>query len=203
MAKLSTTEVYDKSSIANTNSYKEIETFVDYQIDFATDIVQSYFNGITIKENLKQASFDLTLAHGTTVNIPLTSEYTISGIKSITPIRSYSLSRTTTNTVRLTIYFDKTISIKSDQALWQSSNIVRYRTIPGSIAYLKLGDFIKIANFGTAANNGTFQLIEIDTDNNYLYVLNRSRTSATGDETRTTFAGDTDEKESITITFIA
>lgn len=200
MAKLTTSEVYDISQIADTNTYKEVSTFIDYQIDFTRDVVESYYNGLTLNENLKKYSYNLSIAHGVPVTLTLKSPFTLSAIESLYAIRSYTVSRSTTNSIILTVWFDETLSVVADQATWIAGTIVRYRT--NSVAGLKVGDVVTFSGFGTANNNNTCQITEIDTTNNYLYVNNRKRTSSTGDETRTSYAGTYQDKLTITTLFI-
>ena len=200
MAKLTVSDVYDISQVSDSKSYEDLATFIDYQIDFTKDVVQSYFNGLTISENLKRFTYDLSLSHGQTITLPLNSPYTLSNIESLYAIRCYTLSRTTTNTVSLTVWFDEVIDIVSDSAIWVGSGIIKYRIKDASI--FKINDVVRTTEFTTQANNITGQVMFIDVPNNILYVSNYQRFSATADETKSSFGGTFDKKRDIKITFI-
>lgn len=196
--KLTVTDTYDVAQISDTQAYKELQDFIEYVNTFNRDIVRSYFNGITLNENVTTRTVNLDIQHGVPIVLPNVTSYTISSINSRTPIRSYTLSRNASNALVLTVRFDQAIQVASDQAVWSIGQIIRYRLRDTS--HISIGDFVTFSGFGTAVNNGTFMVTKID--GNYLYVLSDTRNTNTADETKTGFVGSTDAKINISASFI-
>ena len=93
------------------------------------------------------------------------------------------------STRMLYVYFKATQNVLATSAIWQAGTITRYKI--QDVTPFSVGDVVKLQGFGTANNNNTCPIVEIDTTNKYLYVNNRKRTSATGDESKTSYVGDT------------
>lgn len=194
--KLGTSNTFDISQIADTKTFEEISPFFDYVNGFTSDVVQAFSKRITFTENMSYASLPLTLQHGTPTNI---GKYSPIGVffKSETPILSYSLTTNADSTVSLSVYFKETHNSFTKSATWQAGTIVRYQV--QDVSPLSVGDAVKITNFSNISNNGVFLVLEIDADNNYIYVSNRNRTSATGDEIKVGYSGSPLTKRAVTI----
>ena len=139
------------------------------------------------------------LQHGVAVNIGKYSPIAVF-IQSTRPYINYSLTTNSDSTKNFILNFRETHNVIAKSAIWQAGTIVRY-LVQNSVAY-SVGDVVKCSQFGTAANNGSFLVTEVDTANNYLYVNNRSRTSAAGDETKVGYSGDTLVKHSVVVGLI-
>lgn len=197
--KLSTSNTFDISQISDTKTFEEISPFFDYVNGFTSDVVQAFNKRITFTENLNFTSLSLTLQHGTPTNI---GKYSPIGIffKSETPILSYSLTTNADSTINLSVYFKENHNTYTKSATWIAGTIVRY--VVQDVTPLAVGDVVKLTNFSTASNNGTYLINEIDVDNNYIYVNNRNRTSTTGDEIKVGFSGSPLAKRAITVGLI-
>lgn len=198
--KLTNTDIYDVSQISDTTSYQELQDFIDYVNNFNRDIVKSYFNNITLSENLKSKTLSLSVTHGQTIELPGVSNFVISNIDSLVPIRSYYTYRNANNNIVLQLFFDTSVNVQAKQALHLSGNIIKYKVRDTS--NIKLGDFVTYSGFLTQSNNGTFQCIYIDTTNSFLYCINYNRANSTDDEYKTGFSGDIPNKYNISITFL-
>jgi len=194
--KLSVSNTFDISQIADTKTFEEISPFFDYVNGFTSDVVQAFSKRITFTENMSYTSLPLTLQHGAPTNI---GKYSPIGVffKSETPILSHSLTTNADSTVSLSVYFKETHNSFTKSATWQAGTIVRYQV--QDVSPFFVGDSVRITNFSTASNNGVFLVLEIDRDNNYIYVSNRNRTSATGDEIKVGFSGNPLAKRAVTI----
>jgi len=185
--KLSTSSTFDVSQVASTKSYQELEPFFDYINTFSTDVVQAFNKQITLTDNLNVSFQTLSLQHGVGVNIGKVTPVGVL-IQSETPYIGYSLTTLADSTRMLYVFFKEAQNVLANSAIWQAGTITRYKV--QDVAPFSVGDVIKVISFGTANNNGTFPIVEIDTTNKYLYLNNRKRTSATGDESKTSFVGD-------------
>lgn len=194
--KLSVSNTFDVSQIADTQTYQEIQPFFDYFNQFTTDIVQGFNNGITFADNLKYFEKNIELKHGTAINIGKITPVSVF-FRSTSPILSYKLSTNNDSTKNLIVYFKETQNILAKSATWIAGTTVRYQV--QNISAYSVGDVVRFSEFGTAANNGTYLIVEIDSTNSYVYVLNHNRTSATGDETKTGYGGEDLVKYSITL----
>lgn len=197
--KLTTSNTYDVSQIADSKSYQELETFFDYINTFSSDVVQAFNKRISFTDNLTYESFTLSVAHGQGINIGAYKPLSVF-IQSETPWISYKLTTNADSTKVLTVFFKETHNIFAKTAIWQAGTIVRY-VVQDVLSY-SVGDVVKFSGFLTRENNGNYLITEIDTDNNYLYVNNRNRTSATGDESKTGFGGTSLVKHSIVVGII-
>jgi hypothetical protein len=197
MGKLDTA-TFVPEEVINTKIGSDIAPMAEYLAEMSFDTISILNNGITFTDNFKKYVNILEIKHGVPIILSNLNEQNIRNIyfKCTTPILTYKLY-TIGNTASLTVWFKKTINVLSDQALWQAGTIVRYRC--KDVSNLLVGDVVKVSGFGTSSNNGTLLVTEIDTTNNYIYVNNRQRTSATGDETRTSFAGSLDTSITTTI----
>lgn len=197
--KLSTSNTFDVSEVSGTKSYQDLIPFFDFVNTFTSDVVQAFNKQITFTDNLNYTTQSLRLRHGVGVNIGKVNPLFIS-LKCETSFLTYSLSTLSDSSKLLTVYFKATHNVQSSVALWQAGTIVRYEVRDASPFHA--GDVVKMSSFGTANNNGTFLVTEVDLSNNYLYVNNRKRTSATGDELKTTFVGEDALTYSVTLGMI-
>lgn len=194
--KLSTSNTYDITPIANTQTYQEIPDFFDFFNSFTTDIVTGFNNQLTLADNFNYIESTLNVKHGIPINIGNVSIVT-TFIRSESSVLTYKITTNNDSSKNLTVYFKESQNVLAKAAIWVAGTIVRY-TIQNISAY-NVGDVVIISNFGTASNNGTFLVTEIDNTNNYIYVINRKRTSATEDESRTGYVGDDLTKVSIVL----
>jgi len=194
--KLGTSNTFDVSQIADTKAYEELNPFFDYINSFTTDVVTGFNKQLNLRDNLDYTSLALTVKHGTPVNIGKRNPMGLF-IMSETPYNTYALTTNSDSTKNLIVYFKGAQNILVKEAVWQSGTIVRYLAL--DVSPYSLGDFITISGMGTANNNGSFLITEIDATNNYIYVINRNRTSATGDELKTAFVGAQPTSRNITL----
>jgi hypothetical protein len=192
--KISTSSTFDTSTVANTQSFQELNPFFDYMNAFTTDVIQAFNKKITLADNISYTEKSLTLQN----NSPLViGDITVKGvfINSTTPVTSYKIEANSANKKVLTVYFQDTHNIKAKSAVWVAGTTVKYLT--DSTSTVTIGDFVNVSGFGTAANNGTYQIIGID--GNYLYLNNYNRSSATGDELKAGYVGSDRKTYSITL----
>lgn len=197
--KLSTSNTFDVSQVAETKSFQELEPFFDYINTFSSDVVQAFNKQITLTDNLNVTFKTLSLQHGVGVNIGKITPIAVL-IQSETPYIGYSLTTLADSSRMLFVYFKATQNVLATSAIWQAGTITRYKI--QDVTPFSVGDVVKLQGFGTANNNNTCPIVEIDTTNKYLYVNNRKRTSATGDESKTSFVGDTLQTYVINVGFI-
>lgn len=150
-------------------------------------MVQAFNKQITLVDNLNVSFQTLSLQHGVGVNLGKVNPITVL-IQSETPYIGYSLTTLADSTRLFYVFFKEAQNILATSAIWQAGTITRYKI--QDVTPFSIGDVIKVTSFGTANNNGTFPIVEIDSTNKYLYLNNRKRTSATGDESKTSFVGD-------------
>lgn len=186
--KLTTSNTFDVSQVAETKSFQELEPFFDYINTFSSDVVQAFNKQITLSDNLNVTFKTLSLQHGIGINLGKITPIAVL-IQSETPYIGYSLTTMSDSTRMLYVYFKATQNVLATSAIWQAGTITRYKI--QDVTPFSVGDVVKLQGFGTANNNNTCPIVEIDTTNKYLYVNNRKRTSATGDESKTSYVGDT------------
>lgn len=194
--KLNTSNTFDVSQVADTKSFQELEPFFDYINTFSTDVVQAFNKQITLTDNLNYTQKSLSVQHGVGVNLGKITPLAIF-IQSETPYLGYKLSTLSDSSKVLYVYFKTAQNILSNSAVWQAGTITRYKI--QDVTPFSVNDVVIAQGFGTANNNNTCPIVEIDTTNNYLYLNNRKRTSATGDESRTTFVGSALQTYTISI----
>lgn len=194
--KLSTSNTFDVAQISDTKTFEEISPFFDYVNGFTSDVVQAFNKRITFSENINYTSLALVLQHGIPTNI---GKYSPIGLffKSETPLLSYNLTTNADSTVNLTVFFKENHGCFTKSAMWVAGTIVRY--VVQSVTPYSVGDVVNISRFSTVVNNGNYLINEIDSENNYIYVNNRNRTSATGDENKVGFSGTSLSKRVITV----
>lgn len=186
--KLTTSNTFDVSQVAETKSFQELEPFFDYINTFSSDVIQAFNKQITLSDNLNVTFKTLSLQHGIGINLGKITPIAVL-IQSETPYIGYSLTTMSDSTRMLYVYFKATQNVLATSAIWQAGTITRYKI--QDVTPFSVGDVVKLQGFGTANNNNTCPIVEIDTTNKYLYVNNRKRTSATGDESKTSYVGDT------------
>ncbi len=193
--KLSTSNKFDVSQIADTNSFQDLEPFFDYINSFVSDVVQGFNKKISFADNINYTPLPLTVQHGVPINI---GNYSPIGvfITSETPFSYYELDTNNDSTKNLTLRFKTPQNVFAKSAVWQMGNVIKYKVLDASP--YSVGDVAAVAQFGLASNNGYFLIVDIDEENDYLYVLNRKRGDATDDENRTGFVGVTLAKYRIT-----
>lgn len=194
--KLTVSNTYDVSQIANSKSYQELQTFFDYFSSLTTDVVQGFNKNITLGDNLNFQTISLVVKHGIPINI---GKYSPIGIFLDTEanIVSYRLVTNSDSTKNLTIYLKSPQNCQAKAAIWQVGSVTRY-TVIDTTPYLQ-GDIVSFSGFGTSSNNGNFLVVDTDSENNYLYVINRKRSSATGDELRSGFVGSVLDSVKVTM----
>lgn len=196
--KLSTTDIYDVSQISNTKAYEDLKDFIEYVNNFNRDIVKSYTNGITLGDNITSVTRNIELFHGVPLTLPGIPNYNIVSINSRTPVRSFNTFRNAQSDLVLTVWFDQAIQVLANRATWLRGQMVRYTAL--STDNIKPGDFVTFSGFGNQPNNGSFQVLKVE--GQYLYCLNINRDSATDDEMKPGFVGNTSSKINIGVTFV-
>ncbi len=184
--KLSTSTVFDVSVVSGTNSYKELTPYFDYLGVFTTEVVQAFNKRVNFSDNFEYEEKSLSLQNGVSVSL---GDRTISSIlvRCTTPVLSYRLIVGSDSKKYLSVFFKDTRNVKAKYVNWVSGTVVKCQIEDAT--NVDLGDFVNISGFSTAANNGTYQVISMDTSNRILYLNNFNRTSSTGDELRTGFTG--------------
>jgi len=184
--KLTTSNTFDVSAISDSQTYQDAQAFFDYVNGFTSDVVMAFNKRITFSDNMSYASIPLQVQHGTATNI---GKYNPIGVflRSETSILSYNLATNADSTLNISIFFKETHNTFSKSAAWQVGTIVRYQL--QDVNPFSVGDVLRINNFTNAANNGVFLVQEIDVENKYVYVNNRNRYNALGDELKVGFSG--------------
>lgn len=197
--KISVSNTFDVSTIANTQSFQDLEEFFDYSNKFTSDVVEALTKKLTLNDNFTYTEQLLTVTHGVPINLgQISFSYTL--IKSTVPILTYYSYQDSSANYLLTVYFKQAQNALAQSAVWVAGTTTKY--FVQNIGNYSIGDSVTFSGFGTATNNGTFLISAIDSANKFLYVQNYKRTSATGDETRTTYAGSAQVKNNITLGLI-
>ena len=87
--KLTTSNTFDVSQVAETKSFQELEPFFDYINTFSSDVVQAFNKQITLSDNLNVTFKTLSLQHGIGINLGKITPIAVL-IQSETPYIGYS-----------------------------------------------------------------------------------------------------------------
>jgi hypothetical protein len=194
--KISISNTFDISTVANTKSYQELQSYFDYANRFTYETVQALTKKLTLNDNFSYATLNLSVSHGEPIVLKITS-YSHILINSIIPILTYDISQNSLSQYVLTIFFKQTQNIFANSATWVAGTIVKYSV--QNIQNYSIGDVVIFSGFRNQTNNGTFLIVGIDIENSFVFVQNYSRDSATGDEILSTFTGKSLVKNFVTI----
>jgi hypothetical protein len=194
--KISISNTFDISTVANTKSYQELQSYFDYANRFTYETVQALTKKLTLNDNFSYATLNLSVSHGEPIVLKITS-YSHILINSIIPILTYDISQNSLSQYVLTIFFKQTQNIFANSATWVAGTIVKYSV--QNIQNYSIGDVVIFSGFRNQTNNGTFLIVGIDSDNSFVFVQNYNRDSATGDEILSTFTGKSLVKNFVTI----
>ncbi|MFM2009622.1 MAG: hypothetical protein RLZZ479_12 [Bacteroidota bacterium] len=194
--KISISNTFDISTVANTKSYQELQSYFDYANRFTYETVQALTKKLTLNDNFSYATLNLSVSHGEPIVLKITS-YSHILINSIIPILTYDISQNSLSQYVLTIFFKQTQNIFANSATWVAGTIVKYSV--QNIQNYSIGDVVIFSGFRNQTNNGTFLIVGIDIDNSFVFVQNYNRDSATGDEILSTFTGKSLVKNFVTI----
>jgi hypothetical protein len=194
--KISISNTFDISTVANTKSYQELQSYFDYANRFTNETVQALTKKLTLNDNFSYATLNLSVSHGEPIVLKITS-YSHILINSIIPILTYDISQNSLSQYVLTIFFKQTQNIFANSATWVAGTIVKYSV--QNIQNYSIGDVVIFSGFRNQTNNGTFLIVGIDSDNSFVFVQNYNRDSATGDEILSTFTGKSLVKNFVTI----
>jgi hypothetical protein len=194
--KISISNTFDISTVANTKSYQELQSYFDYANRFTYETVQALTKKLTLNDNFSYATLNLSVSHGEPIVLKITS-YSHILINSIIPILTYDISQNSLSQYVLTIFFKQTQNIFANSATWVAGTIVKYSV--QNIQNYSIGDVVIFSGFRNQTNNGTFLIVGIDIDNSLVFVQNYNRDSATGDEILSTFTGKSLVKNFVTI----
>jgi hypothetical protein len=194
--KISISNTFDISTVANTKSYQELQSYFDYANRFTYETVQALTKKLTLNDNFSYATLNLSVSHGEPIVLKITS-YSHILINSIIPILTYDISQNLLSQYVLTIFFKQTQNIFANSATWVAGTIVKYSV--QNIQNYSIGDVVIFSGFRNQTNNGTFLIVGIDSDNSFVFVQNYNRDSATGDEILSTFTGKSLVKNFVTI----
>jgi hypothetical protein len=194
--KISISNTFDISTVANTKSYQELQSYFDYANRFTYETVQALTKKLTLNDNFSYATLNLSVSHGEPIVLKITS-YSHILINSIIPILTYDISQNSLSQYVLTIFFKQTQNIFANSATWVAGTIVKYSV--QNIQNYSIGDVVIFSGFRNQTNNGTFLIVGIDIENSLVFVQNYNRDSATGDEILSTFTGKSLVKNFVTI----
>lgn len=194
--KISISNTFDISTVANTKSYQELQSYFDYANRFTYETVQALTKKLTLNDNFNYTSLNLSVSHGEPIVLKI-ANYSHILINSIIPILTYDISQNTLSQYVLTIFFKQNQNIYANSATWVAGTVVKYSV--QNIQNYSIGDVVRFSGFKNQTNNGTFLIVGIDSDNSFVFVQNYNRTSATGDEILSTYAGSPLVKNYVTI----
>lgn len=184
--KISISSTFDISTVANTKSYQELQSYFDYSNRFTFEVVQALTKKLTLSDNLNYNSYNLIIAHGEPIILKISS-FSHLLLNSVVPILSYSITQNSLSQYVLTVYFKQSQNIFANSVIWVAGTVVRYSV--QSVTNYSINDVVTFSGFRNQVNNGTYLIVGIDRGNNFVFVQNYNRTSAVGDEFLSTFAG--------------
>jgi hypothetical protein len=194
--KISISNTFDISTVANTKSYQELQSYFDYANRFTYETVQALTKKLTLNDNFSYSTLNLTVSHGEPIVLKISS-YSHILINSIIPILTYDISQNSLSQYVLTIFFKQNQNIFANNAIWVAGTIVRYSV--QNIQNYSIGDVVTFSGFRNQPNNGTYLIVGIDLDTASVFVQNYNRTSSTGDELLSTYSGSPLVKNYVTI----
>jgi hypothetical protein len=194
--KISISNTFDISTVANTKSYQELQSYFDYANRFTYETVQALTKKLTLNDNFSYSTLNLTVSHGEPIVLKISS-YSHILINSIIPILTYDISQNSLSQYVLTIFFKQTQNIFANSAVWVAGTIVKYSV--QNIQNYSIGDVVTFSGFRNQPNNGTYLIVGIDLDTASVFVQNYNRTSSTGDELLSTYSGSPLVKNYVTI----
>jgi hypothetical protein len=194
--KISISNTFDISTVANTKSYQELQSYFDYANRFTYETVQALTKKLTLNDNFSYSTLNLTVSHGEPIVLKISS-YSHILINSIIPILTYDISQNSLSQYVLTIFFKQNQNIFANNAIWVAGTIVKYSV--QNIQNYSIGDVVTFSGFRNQPNNGTYLIVGIDLDTASVFVQNYNRTSSTGDELLSTYSGSPLVKNYVTI----
>ena len=194
--KISISNTFDISTVANTKSYQELQSYFDYANRFTYETVQALTKKLTLNDNFSYSTLNLTVSHGEPIVLKISS-YSHILINSIIPILTYDISQNSLSQYVLTIFVKQNQNIFANNATWVAGTIVKYSV--QNIQNYSIGDVVTFSGFRNQPNNGTYLIVGIDLDTASVFVQNYNRTSATGDELLSTYSGSPLVKNYVTI----
>lgn len=194
--KISISNTFDISTVANTKSYQELQSYFDYANRFTYETVQALTKKLTLNDNFSYSTLNLTVSHGEPIVLKISS-YSHILINSIIPILTYDISQNSLSQYVLTIFFKQNQNIFANNAVWVAGTIVKYSV--QNIQNYSIGDVVTFSGFRNQPNNGTYLIVGIDLDTASVFVQNYNRTSSTGDELLSSYSGSPLVKNYVTI----
>ena len=194
--KISISNTFDISTVANTKSYQELQSYFDYANRFTYETVQALTKKLTLNDNFSYSTLNLTVSHGEPIVLKISS-YSHILINSIIPILTYDISQNSLSQYVLTIFFKQNQNIFANSATWVAGTIVKYSV--QNIQNYSIGDVVTFSGFRNQPNNGTYLIVGIDLDTASVFVQNYNRTSSTGDELLSSYSGSPLVKNYVTI----